>query len=185
MADISQFKNHMKSGGARPNQFRVDVTWPNIAPDNNAQTALSFLCKSASLPASIVEDITTMYRGRPVHFAGERAFQPWAISVYNDNDFLVRDALEKWHNAIINYDATRGELSPANYQVNVQVHQLTRNGGISKTYKLVDAYPTSIGPIQLDYEQNNQIEIFDVEFTYNYFEPITGDAVFAVENHPG
>jgi hypothetical protein len=29
--------------------------------------------------------------------------------------------------------------------------------------------PTNIGAIQLDFDQQNQIEQFDVEFTYNYF----------------
>jgi hypothetical protein len=29
--------------------------------------------------------------------------------------------------------------------------------------------PVNIGPIQLDYDQQNQIEQFDVEFTFNYF----------------
>jgi hypothetical protein len=29
--------------------------------------------------------------------------------------------------------------------------------------------PINIGPIQLDYDQQNQIEQFDVEFSYNFF----------------
>ena len=29
--------------------------------------------------------------------------------------------------------------------------------------------PINIGPIQLDYDQQNQIETFDVEFQYNFF----------------
>jgi hypothetical protein len=43
-----------------------------------------------------------------------------------------------------------------------------------KVYKFSDAYPTNIGQIQLDYDAANQIETFDVEFTYNYFTSNTG-----------
>jgi hypothetical protein len=60
-------------------------------------------------------------------------------------------------------------MRPSDYQVDMSVHQLDRNDAIIKTYRFYDAYPTSVGQIALDFEQNNQIETFDVEFTYNYF----------------
>ena len=62
-----------------------------------------------------------------------------------------------------------GLTDPSDYQVDLEVHQLDRNGRTLKVYKFADAYPTSIGAISLDYDQANQIETFDVEFTYNYF----------------
>jgi hypothetical protein len=50
------------------------------------------------------------------------------------------------------------------------VHQLDRSGAIIKSYTFYDAYPTSIGVIALDFEQQNAIEQFDAEFTFNFFE---------------
>lgn len=171
MATISGFKAQMAGGGARPNQFRVELTFPSfIGGDGSAAgQAAQFLCKSATLPASVIEDITTSYRGRPVHFAGERSFQPWGISVYNDTDFLIRNVMERWSNRILAYTETGGIVSPTDYQVDMSVYQLDRNDQIIKAYRFFDAYPTNIGQIQLDFESNNQIELFDVEFTYNYF----------------
>ena len=49
------------------------------------------------------------------------------------------------------------------------VHQLDRNGATIKSYKFTDSFPTNIGAITLDYEQQNAIEQFDVEFVYNFF----------------
>ena len=51
-----------------------------------------------------------------------------------------------------------------------------------KSYKFIDAMPTNIGAIQLDFDQQNQIEQFDVEFTYNYFtsNTTTGGSGFGV-----
>ena len=36
--------------------------------------------------------------------------------------------------------------------------------------------PTTISAVALDYEQQNAIEQFDVEFTFNYFTSSTGAA---------
>ena len=183
MANIADFKAQMIGGGARANQFRVDLTFPSFVTAGaivglNAQ----FLCKSAQLPGSTIENTQILYRGRQVNFAGERSFAPWTISVYNDTTFAVRNAMEKWSDGVMNNAQTNGRVNPRDYQVDLLVHQLDRNGATVKTYKFVDAYPTSIGPIQLDYDTNNQIEIFDVEFTYNYWtsDTTTGSSAFGV-----
>lgn len=172
MATIAQFKSRMAQGGARPNQFEVILTFPGpvmTATSTLAGEASRFLCKSAQLPSSDIEDITAFYRGRPVHFAGERSFAPWSVSVYNDNDFLIRNALETWSHRALNLAATNGLLAPSDYQTNLTVHQLDRNDRRVKTYVFYDAYPTSVGQIALDFDSNNAIEIFDVQFTYNYY----------------
>ena len=171
MTTISAFKAQMQGGGARPNQFRVELTFPAFVGSiaSAAGNAAQFMCRSATLPASTIEDITAAYRGRPVHMAGERTFQPWTISVYNDTNFLIRNVMERWQNGILNYTTTNGIMRPTDYQVDMSVYQLDRNDNIIKTYRFYDAYPTNIGQIQLDFETNNQIETFEVEFTFNYF----------------
>jgi len=170
MTTISQFKAQMTGGGARPNQFRVELSFPTfVGVAGVTGLAGQFLCKSTTLPASTIEDITAWYRGRPVHFAGERTFAPWRVAFYNDSNFGLRNAFELWSGTISNYSATNGTVNPGNYQVDMLVHHLDRNDNIVKTYRFYDAYPTNVGEIGLDFEQNNQIELFDVDFTYNYF----------------
>jgi hypothetical protein len=170
MANIADFKAQMIGGGARPNQFYVQLTFPSyVGLGVVAGQQAQFLCRSAQLPASTIEPITTLYRGRPVQFAGERTFQPWTVSIYNDTSFNIRNALETWQNGIQNYNTTLGRTNPTEYQVDLNVYQLDRGGAIIKSYRFVDAMPVNIGPIQLDFDQQNQIEQFDVEFTFNYF----------------
>ena len=168
MANLSDFKAQMIGGGARANQFRVDLSFPNFVTAGtlvgiNAQ----FMCKAAQLPQSTIDNTPVFYRGRQVNFAGERTFAPWTVSVYNDTTFAVRNALERWSDGIMNHTATNGRTNPGDYQVDLLVTQLDRNGAAIKSYTFRDAYPTVINPIQLDYETNNVIEIFDVEWTYN------------------
>lgn len=175
MANIADFKSQMIGGGARPNQFRVELTFPSyVTLGVVAGQRAQFLCKAAQLPASTVENIPVLYRGRPINFAGERTFQPWTVSIYNDTTFGIRNALEQWQSGIQNYNTTNGRTNPTDYQVDLLVHQLDRNGATIKTYKFVDAYPTAISAIGLDYEQQNAIEQFDVEFTFNFFTSNTG-----------
>ena len=177
MANIADFKAQMIGGGARPNQFRVELTFPSyVTLGVVAGQRAQFLCKAAQLPGSTIENIPVLYRGRPVNFAGERTFQPWTISIYNDTTFGIRNSLEQWQSGIQNYNSTTGRVNPTDYQVDLNVHQLDRNGAIIKSYKFHDAYPTSISAVGLDFEQQNAIEQFDVEFTYNFFTSNTGAA---------
>lgn len=173
MANISAFKAQMQSGGARPNQFRVELTFPQFVGTTGmiAGQSAEFLCKATTLPASTIEDTQGWYRGRPVHFAGERSFTPWTVTVYNDANFLIRNMFERWHHGVLNYATTNGILRPTDYQVDMSVYQLDRNDVDLKKYNFYDAYPINIGAIALDFEQNNQLETFDVEFVYNYFVP--------------
>ena len=175
MANIADFKAQMIGGGARPNQFRVDLTFPSyVGLGAIAGQRAQFLCKAAQLPASTIETLPVLYRGRPVNFAGERTFQPWTVTVYNDTTFGIRNALEQWQSGIQNYNTTDGRTNPSDYQVDLTVTQLDRGGAEIKSYKFVDAMPTLIGAVALDYEQQNAIEMFDVEFTYNFFTSDTG-----------
>jgi len=176
MANLSDFKAQMIGGGARANQFRVDLSFPNFVTAGtlvgiNAQ----FMCKAAQLPQSTIDNTPVFYRGRQVNFAGERTFAPWTVSVYNDTTFAVRNALERWSDGIMNHTATNGRTNPGDYQVDLLVTQLDRNGAAIKSYTFRDAYPTVISPIQLDYETNNVIEMFDIEWTYNYWTSNTTD----------
>lgn len=170
MASISEFRSQFQFGGARPNQFRVALNFPTWVANGSQQgQKAQFLCSSASLPGSIVDPITLQYRGRPVHFAGERRFAPWTVRIYNDNDFGIRNAIEVWSHGIQNVSSTDGRISPRDYQVDLNVYQLDRHGATIKTYKFYDAFPIDMSEITLDFEAANQIEAFTTTFEYNYW----------------
>lgn len=170
MANISDFKAQLTGGGARANQFRVQLAFPTfVTLGAVAGVQAQFLCNTAQLPASTIEPISVLYRGRPVNFAGERTFAPWTVSIYNDTNFNIRNALEQWSNGIQNNAATTGIVNPLNYQVDLAVYQLDRNGSTIKTYNFVDAFPSEVGDIQLGYDQGNAIETFNVTFQYNFW----------------
>lgn len=168
MPSISEFKNQMRQGGARSNQFTVELSFPAFAVPGQAAQAASFLCKAAGVPAFQIDDIAVPYRGRPVHFAGERAYSPWNITVLNDGDFVVRKAFERWSAGMVNLESTEGIINPSDYQATLAVHQLDRNNKQLKTYTFFDAWPINVGAMELSYD-NPQIQQFEVSFVFNWF----------------
>lgn len=170
MANISGFRASLKTGLIRPNTFQVDLTFPGYVADGAAASALGqFHCKAASLPERTIQPVPVFYRGRSINVAGETEFQPWTISVYNEN-FEIRNAFENWMNGINNLGDNTGIVAPAEYTSDLYVTQLERDGSAVKSVKLVNAFPIQISPIQLDFEANNQVELFEVTFVYDYYE---------------
>ena len=49
---------------------------------------------------------------------------------------------------------------------------------VLRVYRLVDAWPTSVGAINVAFDSNDAIEEFDVEFQYQYLDANTpGESV--------
>jgi hypothetical protein len=173
MANISDFKAKLAGGGARNNQFKVTMPFPGYAQVGGEIEDLAFLCTSAQIPAMTIGNVNVPFRGRVIKIAGDRTFANWTINVLNDTNFKLRNAFERWQNGINNMTDNEGLSNPVDYQVDVFVDQLDRNGNTLKSYTLRGAYPTSIGAIDLAYETNDAIEDFDVTFEYQYFETNT------------
>ena len=173
MANISDFKAKLAGGGARNNQFKVTMPFPGYAQVGGEIEDLAFLCTSTTIPAMTIGNVNVPFRGRVIKIAGDRTFASWSINVLNDTNFKLRNAFERWQNGINNMTDNEGLSNPVDYQVDVFVDQLDRNGNTLKSYTLRGAYPTSIGAIDLNYETNDAIEDFDVTFEYQYFETNT------------
>ena len=171
MANIDDFKANLIGGGARANQFRVTITPPpGIAIGLDVRRA-SFLVKASILPASTLGEIAVPFRGRNIYVAGDRpAPEPWTTTFFNDTDFMVRNAMEIWHNGINDFANNTGVVNSADYQTDLFVEQLDRDDTILKTYLLRNCFPTSIAEIGLDMSSNDAIETFGVTWKYTHLE---------------
>ena len=165
---INDFKGQLADGGARPNQFEVNINFPFGGPSGQAQLLVS----GAALPASTVNPVITQYRGREVKFAGERIFDPWTITVINSAEMSLRGAFENWMDEINNRDDNGGILDWATYQSDILETHLDRNDAPLKNgkYVLKDAFPINMSEIALQYAQNDIIEEYTVTFQYQTYE---------------
>ena len=168
---VDDFKSKIRGGGARPNLFKATVNFPTYAVGDVELT--SFMCKGAQLPASVTNVIDVPFRGRQLKVAGDRTFEPWTVTIINDTDFAVRDSMERWLNGINNHKANAGLTNPVDYQADLIVDQLDRDGTEIKTYNFRGAFPVNISNIELNYETVDTIEEFTVEFQIQYWESNT------------
>ena len=168
---VDDFKSKLNGGGARPNLFKATVNFPAYAGGDVEFT--SFMVKGAGLPASVIANIDVPFRGRQLKVAGDRTFEPWTITVINDQQMNVRNAFETWMNGINSHVANTGLTNPADYQADMLIEQLDRDGNITKTYTIRGSFPTNISQIDLSYDTNDAIEEFTVELQYQYWESNT------------
>ena len=169
--NIDELRAQLTGGGARPNLFQVVLPFPAIAQAGSATTKLTFTCKAAQLPGSDIAAIDVPYFGRTIKLAGSRTFQEWTTTVIQDEDFSVHDAINRWMNAINSHAGNIREAgnSPLDYQATADINHFGKDGEIIKTVKMVNMWPSSVAPIELGWENNDQIEEFTTTWTYDYW----------------
>ena len=196
-APIFTFRDNVKDF-ARPNLFQVEVFAPPVLQSEitpqpggvtgstadvletlsggsqlNATTANAFgtfLVKAANIPASVVGVVNVPYRGRQLKIAGDRTFEPWTVTVLNDQSFKFRAFFEAWSSNIQALQQNfQNSNTIADYQSTAKVRQMDRKGNIIRTYRFEGILPSNISAIELDWGTNDTPEEYTVEFQVQYW----------------
>lgn len=173
---IDNIRSAMALGGQRSALFRVVITNPS---DSSADSIAPFRVKSSQVPASITGVIPIPYMGRTIKAAGDRNFQPWTCTIMEDEDWAVRNALEKWNSDINTFEGNMRNYSDAamaNYKTTAMVYTLGKTGNITRAYKLEGFWPSQIGQIQMEWANQNQIIQYDVTFEFDWMEIAENDS---------
>lgn len=173
--NLDEFRNTLVNGGARNTLFEMALRWPTGIASGGVASALSrFMVKATSIPASTVGTISAGYFGRKVKMAGDRTFADLTVTVYNDENFAIRKAMEEWSDRIAGHRSVvsqyRGGSQSGGYTADMTLTQLGRQGNPLRRYKFVGAFPTEIGTIDLDWDTNDQIETYTCTFAYQWWE---------------
>ena len=173
--NVNEFRSQMIGDGARPNLFEVSMPFPVFSAPGNAQTKLTYMCKTAQIPGSTLNVVPVQYFGRELKFVGNRTFTDWTITIINDEDFVIRNAFERWmaginsHNLNVRNPAA---LAPLGYSVDGDVTQFGKNGNTLKKYKFIGLFPTDLTPIDVDWGSNDTIEEFTVTLAFQWWEAL-------------
>ena len=178
--NVNQFRSQLTGDGARPNLFEVSMPFPGFSLPGNAQTKLTFMCKTAQLPGSTLGVVPMQYFGRELKFVGNRTFADWSITIINDEDFVVRNAFERWMSGINSHNLNiRNPVAgtPLGYTVDGEVTQFGKAGDTLKKYKFVGLFPTDLAAIDVDWGTNDAIEEFTVTLTYQWWEAVADGVI--------
>ena len=173
--NISAFKSAgLVYGGSRPSLFNVSLRVPDgIGIDTESQAKFMLVCNAAELPAATVQPIEVGYFGRKIKVAGDRTYADWNVNIMNDEDFSVRSLFEAWNNGLNRFVSNIRDrvLSQEQYKVDLDIVKFSKDGSITRSYKMVGAWPAEIGAIQQSWNDQNIIEEFEVKWCYDYWQP--------------
>tara|TARA_B100000427_G_scaffold17952_1_gene13858 strand:+ start:5018 stop:5662 length:645 start_codon:yes stop_codon:yes gene_type:complete len=202
---IDQFRGKFAEM-ARPNLFQVSIYLPKtqLTPlqpvndalvtstqDNEGQGTTSldeltqFMVKAASFPASTIGVVEVPFRGRQLKIAGDRTYEPWSVTVLNDEGFTIRQQMETWAQTIQEYKINGSSAqSTGEYMGRAIVDQLSRDGEVIKQATLEGIWPSNISALDLDWGTNDTPEEYTVEFQVQYWLPIKGEETSTTNTPP-
>jgi hypothetical protein len=168
---IKTFTSKLVGGGALASLFQANIT--------EAQGALqsvigdfAFLCKAANFPTSSIDVTEISYMGRPFRVPGNRAAQDWTTTIYNDENFKLRNGFENWMELISSHVSNKrntGMESINSYTGTLNVQQMQKTGGATaKDYVFTQAWPYTLAEITVDWD-TNEMQTYDVTWAFSYW----------------
>jgi hypothetical protein len=176
---INEIRSQLTFGGARPTLFQVQIQNP---VNSLGDLKVPFMVKAASQPPSALGVIEAPYMGRKVKLSGDRTFEPWTVTVINDEDFLIKNALEEWSHSINSHEGNLTSFnssSPLQYKAQAQITQFSKTGTPIRVYQFNGLWPSEISEVEMNWESTDTIQEFTVTFQYDWWDisgGITGNA---------
>lgn len=161
--DLTDITKAFSSGDfARPNLFEVEI--PFIGRD------FKFKCKAASMPAAITDKVIVGYQNKKMKLGGDRTFEDWTITVYVDSDHDVRKQFLEWQNLVHAQDRRIYGENPEAYKKEASIKQFNRQGEETQTHTMFGVWPTTVGEIAMDWDDNNSVMTMEVILSLDWWE---------------
>ena len=170
--NVQNFRSSLSLDGARPNLFEVTMSTGDLGIGGDIGEEMTFKCRAAQLPEDNMGVIPVNYFGREIKVAGNRTFPEWTVTIINDEDFFIRDRMERWLAGINSHEGNKRSKRFENnidYTAEAYVTQFGKSGDAIQRYTLVGCFPINVSAIDLDWGSNDQIEEFTVTFAYQWW----------------
>ena len=178
---IDTFTAKLKAGGALASLFEAELTTTKGPQQASAVADFKFLCKSTTLPGDTIDVATVTYMGRGINIPSNRAAVQWTTTVYNDEGMEIRNNLESWMEQLNSHKTNvraAAMIAIQSYTGTLKVRQFAKAGGVStKSYEFVDAWPSAVGDITVDWE-TNEIQTYAVTWEYSYWKSAQSNVGF-------
>jgi len=151
-------------GGARQYLFYYRPLFPGGIGGSTEKA--TYLVRSTQVPETTSEEIITNWQGFDFKFAGKPTYSDWTVTFNVDKDAEILRIFNSWAR-VIHDPTTNTYAEPSLYFMDQQLELLGLDGTPITKYKLVGAWPKSVGSASIDYSSSDVLQ-FDVNFTYLY-----------------
>ena len=164
--NVSKFKGALAGGGARPSLFEFNVTG---LPTNISIGNINYFCQVSALPPLTVTPIEKTYFGRTVKIPGDIVYGDLSTTIFNTEDYHIRNAIEKWMDKMNGHVSNTGFTNNTDWVTDIDLLQFSKDGESLMLWNFRDCWPTTLAEIPLSYDTASDIEQFDVTWAYNYY----------------
>lgn len=168
MFSYEEFRGRVRRGGlSKQNRFHMLIAPPPILDTSDLGTVL-LLCQSVSVPGVSLSTAPVRTTGEQIEAAYDRTFSAANATFYVDADMRVRYFFDEWINKIQN-PTNRIFAYPQEYKSpEIEISVLKLDDTPSYAITLFDAFPKSVGQLQLSGDNNNLMTL-DVSFDFKYY----------------
>jgi hypothetical protein len=139
-------------------------------PGVSDASIITHFVASSSSPVETTGMIPVDWMNSQIKLAGRTTYAEWSVTVRDDASSLAYNYFKMWKRLV--YETSSGQSNiPRDYKYPVDLYLLDNRGVQKRGYKIVNAWPTSIGAMTLDYSAEN-IVTFPITLQYDEFLPI-------------
>jgi hypothetical protein len=164
--NLQQFISTISSSGlAKENRFEV------ILPEAISDAPVSLFCESVSLPQmSVMMKQQRLFgptynRAATVDYGGAGI----QLTFYVDSDMKVKKYFDSWMHMCV-APSTFSARYLKDYAFNVDIYQLNEKDERTYHIRLIEAFPTSSGPMTLNQSSIDSAHRLPVTLSYRYWE---------------
>ena len=172
---LSSFKSALQYGGARSSLFNMTVYVPGTF-EGTTMTGVGALlqtfhlqCNVSAIPPLTVTPIEKQYFGRTVKIPGDMVYGDLSTTIFNTEDYHIRNAIEKWMDKMNGHVSNKGFSNNTDWVTDLELIQYSKDGESLMYYEFIDCWPQTLAEIPLSYDTASDIEQFDVTWAYNFY----------------
>jgi len=196
---VQEFMSYFKAGPGRPNRFRVELNLPagvdtsvgdsfsfvnssaqtgqitsTQSKYNSGRGAINIMCNQATFPQRTL--LTWELNQNSASFKTPYSYEydPITFSFYADSNLNTRKYFEIWQSAVANIqNNTMNYMSE--FVSPVTIYQMDTAGNDTYSVQLIDAWPITVGSVDLSMANSNQIHNITVTMAYRTYTSDSDD----------
>lgn len=188
-----QFLNHFNKGMMKPNRYMIEFNLPagvgdtddwemigDFASDSSMRTeqmrlnrtgGVNIKCHTAMFPQRTIQTTELKQNTNPYRVPHSAIYDPVTFSFYADAEGDTRHFFDVWQQAAINIRNHTLNFY-REFVSDVKMYSLDESGRPRYGIKLIEAYPLSVGAMDISYAQANNFQNVVCTLTYRYWEEI-------------